>query len=232
MLNFLLQYLYVVLHSHSKMNSFLSVVSPQVGTSQERYFLQSSKGLCYCVVTWGYYKPECKHNCIDYKKIQGSFSIHYIWQTTIFLDNNKLRSLWQKLGKGPFSFQHDSAPLHKGRSMRKMCHCVVKLWSPAQSPDLNPSQHLWYELWTRPYRPSSVLDFSNALVVEWEQIPAARFRILVESLLTRVDAVSSSIVMPDALELYDQQSHECKYVVSTLFWLLCVLTMMSVSTND
>ena len=49
--------------------------------------------------------------------------------------------------------------------------CV--LWS--ESPDLKPTEHLWVELewrlWTRPSRPTSVSDLTNALLEEWSKIP-------------------------------------------------------------
>ncbi len=52
--------------------------------------------------------------------------------------------------------------------------------------DLNPIQHLWdkleRQLRARPYHSTSVLDLTNALVAEWEQIPAARLQNLVDSL--------------------------------------------------
>lgn len=52
---------------------------------------------------------------------------------------------------------------------------------PVQSSDLNPIQHLWdgldRRLWARSDRPTSVLHLTDALVSEWEQIPAARFNI-------------------------------------------------------
>ncbi len=57
-----------------------------------------------------------------------------------------------------------------------------------QSPDLKPLQHLWYEL----QHPTSVPKLNCALVAEWEQIPAARFQNLVESLPRRVDAVTAA----------------------------------------
>ena len=57
---------------------------------------------------------------------------------------------------------------------------------PAQSPDLNPIEHLWDELEcqlrARPNRPTSVPDLTNYLVAEWKQVPAAMFLHLVESL--------------------------------------------------
>ena len=64
---------------------------------------------------------------------------------------------------------------------------------PAQSPDLNPIEHLWDELerWlqVRPDRPTSVPDLTNALVTEWKQGPVAMFQHLVESFPRRVLAV-------------------------------------------
>ena len=62
---------------------------------------------------------------------------------------------------------------------------------PAQSPDLNPNEHLWDELEhrlrVRPNRP--VPDLTNALVAEWKQVRTAMFQHLVESLPRRVEAV-------------------------------------------
>jgi uncharacterized membrane protein len=55
-----------------------------------------------------------------------------------------LPTLWQQFGEGPFLFQHDNAPVHKGSTIQKW---YVKIgveeidWT-AQSPDLNPIEHL------------------------------------------------------------------------------------------
>ncbi len=52
---------------------------------------------------------------------------------------------------------------------------------------------LWNELehwlWVRPHHHTLVLDLINALVAEWERIPAARCQNLVETLKRRVEAV-------------------------------------------
>ena len=53
---------------------------------------------------------------------------------------------------------------------------VERDW-PAQTPDLNPIEHLWDELElrlrSRPNRPTSVPDLNNALVAEWKQVPGS-----------------------------------------------------------
>ena len=88
--------------------------------------------------------------------------------------------------------------MHKARSIQK---CFVKIgvqeldW-PAQSPDLNPIEHLWdeleHQLRARPNRPISVPDLTNAFVSEWKQGSAAIFQHLVERLSRRVEALNAA----------------------------------------
>uniref|UniRef100_A0A3P8VX90 Tc1-like transposase DDE domain-containing protein n=1 Tax=Cynoglossus semilaevis TaxID=244447 RepID=A0A3P8VX90_CYNSE len=111
------------------------------------------------------------------------------------LDNSMLPTLWEQFGAGPFLFQHDCAPVHKARSIKTWMteSGVDELDWPAQSPDLNPIEHLWDELErrlrARPSRPTSVCDLTNALLEEWSKIPINTLLYLVDSLPRRVKAV-------------------------------------------
>ena len=113
----------------------------------------------------------------------------------VILDNSMLPTLWEQFGDGPFLFQHDCAPVHKARSIKTWMRefGVDELDRPAQSPDLNPIEHLWDELErrlrARPSRPTSVCDLTNALLEEWSKIPINTLLNLVESLPRRVEAV-------------------------------------------
>lgn len=60
------------------------------------------------------------------------------------------------------------APVHKVHKEIFQFDLEELDW-PAESPDLNYTRHLWDEL--KDYRPR----ITNALVAEWEEIPAARF---------------------------------------------------------
>ncbi len=68
-------------------------------------------------------------------------------------------------------------------------------WS-AKSPDLNSIQHLSEELEQRPeartYDPTSVLDLTDALVAEWEQISAEGSTSGGKTETRRVEAVTAA----------------------------------------
>ena len=94
--------------------------------------------------------------------------------------------------------------MHKARSIQKWfveIHVEELDWH-AQCSDLNPIEHLWDELESRlrasPNLPTSVPDLTNALVAEWNQVPATMFQHLVEILPISVG--TNSILMPMNLE--------------------------------
>jgi hypothetical protein len=92
-------------------------------------------------------------------------------------------------------YQHDNAPCHKERNVREwfVNNKVPEIDWPAQSPDLNPKEHLWNELecqiHSRPQCPTSLTGLATALQVEWAAIPPETFRHLVGSLPGTVQAV-------------------------------------------
>ena len=97
--------------------------------------------------------------------------------------------------EGPVLFQHDSAALHKARSIEAWLgeFGMEEVDWPAQSTDLNPIQHLGNELdgrlRARLSRPTSVSDLTNALLDEWATIPTDALQNLVESLHRTVEAI-------------------------------------------
>ena len=69
---------------------------------------------------------------------------------------------------------------------------LVLPW-PAQSPDLNPNEHLWQHLKRRhgghPTPPGGILELWERMEKEWEAIPQSVCRDLVESMPRRVGSV-------------------------------------------
>ena len=108
---------------------------------------------------------------------------------------NSMLPTWEQFEDGPFLFQHDCAPVHKARSIKTWMRefDVDELGWPAQSPDLNLTEHLWDELEWRlragPSHPTSVCDLTNALLDKWSKNPINTLLNLVESIPRRVGAV-------------------------------------------
>lgn len=90
-------------------------------------------------------------------------------------------------------FQQDNAPCHKSRKTMEWFsnqNIQVLEW-PAQSPDLNPIEHLWALLKKRikNNNPTSLVGLKSAIRREWEKISSEECFNLVASMPRRVLAV-------------------------------------------
>ncbi len=92
-------------------------------------------------------------------------------------------------------FQQDNDPKHTSKKAKrcfKENRIQVMEW-PAQSPDLNPIEHLWgilkRKLATYKNPPTSMLELWTRVQTEWEAISEEECRKLVESMPNRIAAV-------------------------------------------
>jgi transposase len=92
-------------------------------------------------------------------------------------------------------FQHDNDPKHTSKKAKACLNEMglkVLAW-PAQSPDLNPIEHLWghlkHCLSARKTQPTGMLDLWERVQEEWEGISQETVKNLIDSMPCRIKAV-------------------------------------------
>jgi hypothetical protein len=95
---------------------------------------------------------------------------------------------------GPVVLQQDNACSHKARITRA-CLAAANIntmqW-PAMSPDMNPIEHIWDVLGRnvrRYHTPQNILQLTNALIAEWNNLPNNIVQCFVNSMRRYVDAL-------------------------------------------
>jgi len=107
------------------------------------------------------------------------------------------------MAKDEFIFQHDNDPKHTAKVTRAFLESSNLtevegrlLYWPAQSPDLNPIEHMWaylkIQLGKYPTRPTSCQELWERISVEWYKIPVEFCRSLIRSMPRRLQAVHNA----------------------------------------
>lgn len=112
------------------------------------------------------------------------------------LDDQLLRTMRDNgLDRRDIIFQHDNDPKHTSLLARKWLskHSISVLDWPAQSPDLNPIEHLWSylkrQLTAYASAPRNIDQLWQRVETQWENIPRQKCIDLIESMPRRVAAV-------------------------------------------
>jgi hypothetical protein len=131
-----------------------------------------------CIRVWGCLEWTWPSRNTAWKYERGRIQGH--------LTRCVLPTIEDQFGDDNYLYHHDNAPCHKSRYVRELFvgNKVPEMDWPAQSPGLNPIEHLWDELEhrlrSRPQRPTSLNTLATALQEERAAIPPETFRHLAE----------------------------------------------------
>jgi transposase len=144
------------------------------------------------VMVWGCFAKDRLGPLIQVPgRITGSVYIDMLKNTFLPFYNSFENNL-------QYIFQDDNAPVHRASAVNqwKESNSVLSLPWPAQSPDLNPIEHLWdvLERKVRVHKPhpKNIRELMIVLEEEWNQIEPEILVNLVESMPRRVQAVIDS----------------------------------------
>jgi transposase len=124
-------------------------------------------------------------------KITGSVYIEV-------LENNLLPFINELDNNLEYVFQDDNAPVHRAKIVKQWMqdNSVKNISWPAQSPDLNPIEHLWDVLERKVRKhephPKNLTELMTILNEEWNKIESEVIENLIESMPRRVEAVIDS----------------------------------------
>ena len=104
----------------------------------------------------------------------------------------------QSKEKGIVKVMEDGAPTHQSKAAESFCsqNSLETFPHPAQSPDMNPIEHVWKQLKVlvnkHPIRPPSADALWAALQEEWLNIDHAFIDSLIDSMPHHVQALDSA----------------------------------------
>lgn len=162
-------------------------------SSNSRQFQQTVKFGGGSVMVWGCMTFQGPGICC---RVEGRMDQH---QYKEILQKDLLYSIIAyDLDPSHLIFQHDNDPKHTAKSVRqwlKLQGLNVLQW-PAQSPDLNPIEHLWARLKHRLNQyesaPKGILELWERIEECWASITPEECRRLYESMPKRIQAVIAS----------------------------------------
>ena len=97
--------------------------------------------------------------------------------------------------RGIAKVMEDGAPVHTCRVAQDFrdSHSMEIFAHPAQSPDMNPIEHLWYLLKSRINRrkniPKNLDELKEAILEEWEEIDIETINLLIDSMPNHIQAL-------------------------------------------
>ena len=105
-------------------------------------------------------------------------------------DSNMIETLNDQKGEGNWIYMQDGAPPHKARETQKFLLKRMNLLAnwPANSPDLNPIEHLWAILKYRMSadNPKNSIELVRIIKDEWDKLPMTLINNLVLSFKKRL----------------------------------------------